>query len=168
MNEVLHLAATPKQITFVPILKDICIYPSMLRLTHIYTRFEAHIAIKQAFKQGMGLYYTENDVSEMMLADNEEDALFTTILIELIKVHNKNPKRLGMLQNLHHLESELPQQQWMNVYENLMVAPPGDYDKECDNQQDDFEDAVAVDEDNHANLHLFCRTNIDRKKNNDL
>ena len=69
MEEIMALVDTPKQITFDPILKDITLYPSMIRLTHIYTCREATDALKQAFKKGMALYYTETDVNEMILAN---------------------------------------------------------------------------------------------------
>ena len=52
----------------------------MIRLTHIYTRYQANIALKQAFKNGMGLYYTSSGVNEMMLAYCTEDQIYSTIL----------------------------------------------------------------------------------------
>lgn len=41
-----------------------------------------------------------------------------------------------------------------------MVEPPGDYDKDWD-FDDDFEDAVKVSKENHADLEIFGRKNSD-------
>lgn len=79
----------------------------MIRLTHIYTHYQANIAIEQAFKHGMELYYTANGTNEMVLAASE-DRLFSTILVHLIKNYNHSAKHLGMLKNLHKLVEALP------------------------------------------------------------
>lgn len=59
----------------------------------------------------------------------------------------------------------MPQQHWLEVYENLMIKPPGAYDKECDHDPDgpDFEDQFKYHTDNHAKLSIFGLTNTAAK-----
>lgn len=108
------------------------LYPSMIRLTHIYTRLNAIFALKRAFKHGMELYYTVDTTDEMKLAlcfweNGDPDLLFVTILTHLIENLSKNSKHLQMLATfLDNLEVLFPSFNWLSVYKNLMNSPDGE------------------------------------------
>lgn len=99
MTEITKLKDSSAQIAFKERLQDVMLFPSMIRLTHIYTRVNAIFALKRAFQNGMQLYYTADGIDEMKLAlcycDNgDPDLLFVTILTHLIDNLSKNAKHL--------------------------------------------------------------------------
>lgn len=75
MTKIKNLSDTPKYITFAPELSEIMLFPSMIRLTHVYTVKNAISALKHALKAGMNLGYTADSVNEMMLAQDDEEGL---------------------------------------------------------------------------------------------
>ena len=98
MQRVLEAQGYPGQINFDETCKDITVYPSMVRLTHIYTLVQANKALQLAFRAGMELHWTADGINEFDIAVNTKSrGMWITIVHHLSENLCKNRRHLNML-----------------------------------------------------------------------
>jgi len=98
MTKVMEAAVLPGALAYCPNVKDWTLFPSLIRITHVYTFMKAIPALQHAFRDGMELHWMANGINEIELSRATSRACWTAILHHLNNNLNTNRRHLVMLE----------------------------------------------------------------------